>query len=76
MRLKSLQEMLKTVRMVIYNFSGVAQYYNDVMMRATASQITSVSMVYLTVSLGEDHDQRNIKVPRHWPLCRELTGNR
>ena len=43
-------------------------------MIAMASQITSLTIVYSTVYSGAD--QRNIKAPRHWPLCGEFTGDR
>ena len=49
-------------------------HYSDVIMAAMASQITSLAIVYSTVY--SDADQRNIKAPRHWPLCREFTGDR
>ena len=39
-----------------------------------ASPITSLTLVYSTVYSGAD--QRNIKAPRHWPLCGEFTGDR
>ena len=41
-------------------------------MGAMASQITSLTIVYSTVY--SDADQENIKVPSHWPLCWEFTG--
>ena len=41
-------------------------------MGAIASQITSLTIVYSTVN--SDADQRNIKDPRHWPLCGDFTG--
>ena len=47
-------------------------HYDDVRMGAIASQITSLTIVYSTVY--SDADQRNIKDPRHWPLCGEFTG--
>ena len=47
-------------------------HYNDVTMSVIASQITSLTIVYSTVYSGAD--QRNIKAPRHWPLCGEFTG--
>ena len=49
-------------------------HYDDAIIGAMASQINSLTIVYLTVHSGAD--QRNIKVPRHWPLCREFTGDR
>ena len=47
-------------------------HYIDVIMTTKASQITSLTVVYSTVY--SDADQRNIKAPRHWPLCGEFTG--
>ena len=47
-------------------------HYNDVIMTTIASQITSLTVVYSRVYT--DADQRNIKAPRHWPLCGEFTG--
>ena len=49
-------------------------HYGDVIMDAIASQITSITIVYSTVH--SDANKRNIKVLRHWPLCREFTGDR
>ena len=46
--------------------------YGDVVMGTVASQITSLTIVYSTVYSG----QENIKAPRHWPLCGEITGDR
>ena len=43
-------------------------------MGAMASQITSLAIVYSTVYLGAD--KKNIKAPRHGPLCGKLTGDR
>ena len=47
---------------------------NNVIMCVIASQITSLTIVYSTVY--SDADQRNIKAPRHWPLCGEFTVDR
>ena len=49
-------------------------HYNDVIMWAIASQITSLMIVYSTVY--PDADKKNTKAPRHWPLCGEFTGDR
>ena len=49
-------------------------HYDDVTMSGMASQITSLTIVHSTVYPGAD--QRNIKAPRHWPLCGEFTGPR
>ena len=49
-------------------------HYNDFIMGAIASQITNLTIVYSTVY--SDAGQRNIKAPRHWPLCGEFTGGR
>ena len=43
-------------------------HYNDVIMGTMASQIIRLTIVYVTVYSGAD--QRNIKSPHHWPLCR------
>ena len=42
-------------------------------MGETASQITSLTIVYSTVYSGAD--KKNIKAPRHWPLGGEFTGD-
>ena len=39
-----------------------------------SSQITSLTIVYSTVS--SDADKKNIKAPCHWALCGEFTGDR
>ena len=49
-------------------------HYSDVIMASMASQITSLTTVYSTVYSGAD--KKNIKAPRHWPLCGEFTGDR
>ena len=46
-------------------FHVVTSHYNDVIMSAIASQITSLTIVYPTVYSGAD-----------WPLCGEFTGDR
>ena len=43
------------------SISASFTHYNDVIMGAMASQITT---------------KENIKAPRHWPLCGEFTGDR
>ena len=47
--------------------------YSDVIMSAMVSQITDISIVFLTVCSGAD--KKNIKAPRQWPLWRETTGD-
>ena len=47
-------------------------HYIDVIMTTMASQITSHTVVYWTVH--SDADKKNMKAPRHWPLCGEITG--
>ena len=47
-------------------------HYNDVIMGAMTSQITSLTMVYSIVY--SDADKKNIKALCHWPLCWEFTG--
>ena len=51
---------------------GSGGHYNDVIMTTMASQITSLTVVYSIVY--SDADKKNIKAPRHWPLCGEFTG--
>ena len=43
-------------------------HYSDVIMGATMSQITSLTIVYSTVYQAQIVE--NMKVPRHWPLWR------
>ena len=43
--------------------------YNDVIMGAIASQITSLTIIYSTVYSDADHRKQNIKAPRHRPLA-------
>ena len=61
----------------------ILSHYDDVIMGAIASQITSLTIVYSTVYSGADQSKHlslslslNIKAPRHWPLCGEFTGDR
>ena len=51
------------------------RHCGDVIMGAIASQITSLTIVYSTVNWDADK-KKNIKAPRHWPLCGEFTGDR
>ena len=53
---------------------GGAFHYDDVIMGAMASQITSLTIVYSTVY--SDTDQWKHQRPRHWPLCGEFTADR
>ena len=48
-------------------------HYSDVIMDTVSSQITSLTIVYLTVNSAQIKE--NIKAPRHWPLCGEFTGD-
>ena len=47
-------------------------HYDDVIMGAIASHITSLTIVYSIVY--QTQIKESIKAPRHWPLCGELTG--
>ena len=49
-------------------------HYNDVMMSAMASPITSPRNIYSTVYSGGD--KKNAKALCQWPLCGEFTGDR
>ena len=46
-------------------------HYNDVIMGAIASEITSLTIVYSTIQI-----KKTIKAPRHRPLCGDFTGHR
>ena len=51
-------------------------HYNDItiIVSTMASQITILTIVYSTVY--SRLIKENIKAPRHWPLCKEFTGDR
>ena len=49
-----------------------AESYDDVIMEATTSQITGISIVYSAVFQAQMTE--NIKAPRHWRLWWEFTG--
>ena len=53
--------------------TGPLCHYSDVIVGAMASQITSLTIIYSTVI--QVQIKENIKAPRHWPLCGELTGH-
>ena len=48
--------------------------YKDVIIRAMASQITNLTIVYSTVYSGAD--LRKHQSSAHWPLWGEFTGHR
>ena len=52
----------------------LSTYFSDVIKGAIASQIISLTIVYLTVYSAQIKE--NIKAPRHWLLCRKFTGDR
>ena len=54
-------------------YSGHTLHYNDVIMSAMASQLTSrlFTQPFIQAQIKE-----NIKAPCHWPLCGEFTGDR
>ena len=60
-----------TIRSQVWKsqLTNMTLHYNDIIMSAVASQITSISIVCSTV-------KENIKAPRHWPLCGEFTDDR
>ena len=72
--LRHLGNIMTWKRFLPYYATGRFSHYNDVIMSAMASEITSLTIVYSTVYSGAD--QRNIKAPRHWPLCGDFTGGR
>ena len=48
-------------------FLHFQHHWSDVIMSATASKITSLTIAYSTVYSGADH-KKNIKALRHWPF--------
>ena len=52
----------------------VQSHYNDVIVSAMASQITSLTI--FIQPLIQAQIKENIKVLRHWSLCGEFTGDR
>ena len=52
---------------------SVILHNGDVIMSTMASQITSLTIVHSTVYSAQIKE--NIKAPRHWPMCGELTGD-
>ena len=57
----------------LITYEHVWFHYNDVIMGAMASQITSLFLFtpFIQAQIKED-----IKAPRYWPLCGEFTGDR
>ena len=55
--------------------ADTVNHYDDVIMDAIASLITRLIIVYSTVYI-QTQIKENIKAPRYWPLCGELTGDR
>ena len=50
-------------------------HYNDVIMGAIASQITSLTIVFSTVySDGDQRKHQSSASPGHWPLCGDHRG--
>ena len=50
-------------------------HYDDVIMGAMASQITSLILLF-TQPFIPTQIKENSRAPRHWPLCGEFTGRR
>ena len=48
------------------------EHYNDAILGAMASQITSLTIVYSTIYV---QIKENIKASHHWPLWGEFTGD-
>ena len=60
------------LRLLDWKIGHQNKNHSDVIMGAMASQTTSLTIVYSTVYSGADQEE-NIKAPRHWPLCGEVT---
>ena len=54
--------------------SVIWTHYDDIIMGAMASEITSLTIIYSTVF--QKQIKENIIAPRHWHLCGEFTGDR
>ena len=68
------QEHVGTVYHLVYLRTGkCGHHYCDVTMGTIVSQITSLTIVYSTFIQAQIEEK--IKAPRHWPLCREFTGD-
>ena len=68
-------DMLQVLVFVLVNpvlTPALLNHYNDAIMGAIVSQITSLTIVFSTVY--SEQIKENIKAPRHWPLCGEFTG--
>ena len=50
-------------------------YYNEVIMSAMPSQITSLIIIYSN-GLFSRRSKKKVKAARHWPLWGEFTGDR
>ena len=57
-------------------FDLVVSHYSDVIMCATASQITGVPIIVCSIVGSGVDKKKNIKAPRHRPLWGEFTGDR
>ena len=57
----------------VQNVIHFVQHYNDIIMGTTASQITSLLIVYSTLIPAQIKEK--IKAPRHWPLWGEFIGD-
>ena len=70
------QRMTRTSRhyLLLIRYRAPWFHYNDVIMGAIASQITSLTIVYSTVYSAQIKE--NMKAPLHWPLCGEFTVDR
>ena len=54
--------------MILYHVSDLVLHYNDDVMSPMASQITGVSIIYLTVCSGADQRKQQCSESRHWPF--------
>ena len=64
---------LLTIVIVLGGGGGGGIHYDDAIISAMASQITSLPTVYSTFYSGAN---KKIKAPRHWPLCGEFIRDR
>ena len=71
---KSTQKPLRTSYSIWRCIMIELMHYNDVIMGAMSSQITSLALFIQWFIQAQTKE--NFKAPRHWPLCGEFTSDR
>ena len=68
------RQILTYTQNCVWCYECALYHYNDVIMGAIASQITSLTIVYSTIYSDEDQ-RKKFKAPRPWPLCGSLLNS-